>query len=56
MSYVDDLGLITELEVVQDGSLGQVTKGSAVINTVELSGVEALSVLLIDDLLLNNKM
>jgi len=50
---VDNLGLIAKLEVVEHSGLRQVTKLGAVIDTVELGGIEALSILLIDNLLLS---
>jgi len=40
---------------VEHGGLREVTKLSAVINTVELGGVKALSLLLVNDLLLEGE-
>lgn len=51
-SYVDDVSIIAELQVVEHGSLREVTKLGTIFNTVELGGVHAVDFVLFEDLLL----
>ena len=52
MEDINNLGIITELQVVEHGRLRKVTQGGAVINTIELSRVKSMSVVLLNNALL----
>lgn len=52
LSYVNNVGIITELQVMEDGSLREVTKLSAILDTIELDGIHAMNLLSIKNLLL----
>ena len=54
MTHVDNLGLITNAQVVENGGFREVTKLSTIVNTIELGRVHPVCVVLLDNLFLKS--
>jgi len=54
-AYIDAVRIVAQLEVVQDGRLAQVAEHGAILDTIELGRVDALNLVLGNNLLLEQK-